>query len=89
MGQRKSKAEKTELELLMLKACPPNAKGKKTIRHLAGLIDVTPWAARKWILADTIPARRAKQIVDLSESQETLAPKDRVSLADFEKFVYA
>jgi hypothetical protein len=72
----------TEFHQLLLEATPVNEHGNRTILHLSEILGVTRWAITKWILNNRIPARRAKQIVDLNPDN----PK--ISLDRFEKYVY-
>lgn len=69
-----------ELTQLMLTAVPENERGYKTLSHLAKLMGVTKWAQRKWITAQELPAKRAMQIVEISEG--------RVDIRQLDKFVY-
>lgn len=54
---------------LLLDACPPDAKGRKSISVLAGLLGIEPWSIHKWIKKKKIPAGRANQIVSISEGR--------------------
>ena len=69
-----------ELHKLLLRASPVNEHGNKTLSHLAKTIGVTRWAMQKWILNERIPPDRVVQIVDVSDG--------RVSISDFDRFVY-
>ena len=69
-----------ELQKLLLFAVPPSPHGHKSINHLAKLMKLNRWAIQKWIINQSIPPKRAAQVVDLSEG--------RVSLGDFSRFVY-
>lgn len=69
------------LRELILRACPPNpATGMSSIRHLAKLLDMSEQGIFQWFKTNTIPPKRAAEIVDLSEG--------RVTLADFSPWVY-
>lgn len=70
----------SELHQLLLRAVPVNSHGNKTLNHLAKTLKVTKWAIRKWINNDRISPTRAMQIVGIAEG--------RVSLKDFDRFVY-
>ena len=67
---------------LLLKACPPDETGKRSISVLAASFNppITPWAVHKWVLKGKIPPGRVVQIVDMSP--------ETVTLADFSPFVY-
>lgn len=67
---------------LLLKACPPNEKGEKSITILAARVGggLSTWAVYKWIKKGKIPPGRAVEVVDLADG--------RVTLADFSPFVY-
>lgn len=69
-----------DLHKLLLTAVPENKHGNKTLNHLAEKLSVTKWAIRKWINNERIPPERVMQVVDLAEG--------RVSISDFERFVY-
>lgn len=71
---------KNELHGLLLTAVPLDSRGQKTITHLARQLNLSKACIWKWIDKETIPARRAVQIVNLSEG--------RTTLADFNRFVY-
>lgn len=66
---------------LLLRACPPDSRGYKSITVLAEAIGLSAWAIHKWIKAGRIPPNRARDIAKLSAG--------RVELAEFETFVYA
>lgn len=67
---------------LLLKACPPNAKGEKSMTILANSFKppLSSWSLHKWVQKGKIPPVRAVEVVDLSEG--------RVTLADFSPFIY-
>lgn len=56
-----------ELHDLLLRACPADRKGKRSIMILAGKLDVSYQNVYKWIEAGRIPPRRAKDIVKVSK----------------------
>lgn len=65
---------------LLLKACPPDEHGRRSIPVLARHLNMTSWGIFKWIKASHIPPKQAARIVTLSEG--------RVSLEDFTPFVF-
>jgi hypothetical protein len=66
---------------LLLKACPQHPiSGVKSITVLSDFLGINAWSIHKWVKNGKIPAKRAKQIVDLAD--------DRVTLAEFDPFVY-
>lgn len=65
---------------LLLRACPP-IEETKSIANLAAQIGVSAAGVHKWIRKGVIPPKRAKEIVEISAG--------RVTLADFDPFVYA
>lgn len=65
---------------LLLRACPPNEKGEKSITILAEKMGISAWSIHKWVKKGKIPPNRVKEIVELAPSE--------VSLADFTAFVY-
>lgn len=66
---------------LLLRACPPDANGEKSITVLAGALGITPWAIHKWVKNGRVPPRRASRIVDISDG--------RVTISNFTLFVYS
>lgn len=66
---------------LLLRACPANDDGEKSITILAGRLGLSKWAVHQWVQKGKIPPGRAVEVVDLSDG--------RVTLADFSPFVYA
>lgn len=67
---------------LLLRACPANKNGEKSIAILAESFvpELSAWSIHKWIQKGKIPPKRAVEVVDLSEG--------RVTLADFSPFIY-
>lgn len=79
---------------LLLKVCVPEKKTrKKSITVLAKQIDFTPWGIYLWIKKGRVPAGRAKTLVGNHEryakSVGGLPPKERVTLRDFDPYVYS
>lgn len=66
---------------LLLKACPPDAEGFKSIPILAVELKMTAYGVYKWIKKGKLPPDAAKKVVDRSEG--------RVTLEEFHEFVYA
>lgn len=65
---------------LLLRACPPNAEGEKSITILSRKLKLSASAIHRWIKRNKIPPLRAKQVVDVSGG--------RVTLAQFSPFIY-
>jgi hypothetical protein len=65
---------------LLLRACPPNRNGEKSITILANKLKLSSWSVHKWIQNGKIPPKRAVEVVDISDG--------RVALADFSPFIY-
>lgn len=65
---------------LLLKACPPDKNGIKSISVLAERLEISAWSIHKWVQKGKIPPGRAVEVVDIAEG--------RVTLADFSPFVY-
>lgn len=65
---------------LLLRACPPNEKNEKSIYVLADRLGIRPWAVYKWISRNHIPARRAKEIVDIADGE--------VSISEFSPYIF-
>lgn len=68
----------TSLKDVLLKACPPDEHGEKSINRLARALDMTSQAVYKWIEIERIPGPQAQRIIDLSEGRIT-----RKDLMDF------
>lgn len=64
---------------LLLKVCPPNKQGVKSITVLAKTMKLSSQALYGWIANERIPASRAKALVKLS--------KGGVSLEEVVKYV--
>jgi len=74
---------KGALHDLLLRACPPNEFGEKSITVLAIKLGLSAWAVHKWANRGKLPPNRARDIVDIAD------PRAAVTLADFTPFVYA
>jgi hypothetical protein len=57
---------------LLLKACPPNEHGERSIPILAKYLDMSSWGVFKWIKNNKLPPRQAMKIVELSEGKVTI-----------------
>ena len=68
------------LHTLLLKACPPDKAGEKSITILARKLGLAPATLHKWVRRMKIPPERVTQIVDIAGG--------RVTIADFNAFVY-
>lgn len=55
-------------------------KGVKSISVLAKLLGMSAWGVNKWIHKKSIPPKKAKAIVDMSEG--------RVALDEFSPFIF-
>jgi hypothetical protein len=73
---------------LLLKACPPDANNTVSISILARQIDHTPQGLQRWISRNSIPPKKAKMIVELSQARTDVGPEGKVSLADFSPFIF-
>lgn len=60
------------LHTLLLRACPENEHGNKTLTSLAKAMNLSRWAIRKWINAGKLSPERAMQVVKISEGRVTL-----------------
>lgn len=60
------------LQDLLLKACPPDDKGRVSIPHLAGKLNLSSTSVYNWIAANRVPSRRVKSLVKLSKGRITL-----------------
>ena len=52
---------------LLLQACPPDSKGKRSIMILAARLGVSYQRIYQWIEAERIPPKRVKDIVTLAD----------------------
>lgn len=68
------------LFILLMRASPPNKHGKKTIAELARRLGVSRWTIYRWVRAEKMEPENVVRIVDLAEG--------RVTISDFERFVY-
>lgn len=82
---------------LLLKACPPDADGVKSIPLLAEThLSMTPYGVYKWIKNAKIPPEKAALVVQINtdfwakeKSEGRPVRKDeQVSLNDFHPYVY-
>lgn len=77
---------------LLLRACPPDPKtGIKSITRLADLLGLTSWCCYKWIRNNHIPPAQAKLVMSVWDkwaTRQTVYPVDRVSLRDFDPYVF-
>lgn len=72
--------QESELYQLLMRAAPYDRFGRKTVPELARALGMSRWGVYKWLKHERIRPERVKQIVDISEG--------RVTLADFERYVY-
>ena len=56
---------------LLLEACPPDAKGRKSIVGLATLLDCSHQYVYRWIENGRVPPQFVKKIVELEGSNVT------------------
>jgi hypothetical protein len=78
---------------LLLKACPPNEDGIKSVPILAEALDMTAYGVYKWIKNVKIPADQAMRVVETSRGP--LDPKNpdavrepRVVVEDFYPYIF-
>lgn len=69
-----------DLHALLLKACPPDDKGKQSIPVLAQALGVSHQYIYKWIDAKKVPPAYASKMVDKANG--------RVALTDFHPYVF-
>lgn len=74
--------DKGALHRLLLRACPPNAKGEKSITILANRLKLSAWAVHKWCNKGHISPNRARDVVDVAD------PESGITLTDFSPFFY-
>lgn len=74
--------DKGALHRLLLRACPPNKKGEKSITVLAAKLRLSAWAIHKWCNKGRISPNRARDVVDVAD------PETGVTLSDFSPFFY-
>ena len=65
---------------LLIRACPPNRKGQKSIPVLAKAMELTKWNIYKWIKRGRVPPERAEEIVKLANGS--------VALEEFFPFIF-
>lgn len=69
-----------ELQDLLLRACPVNDKGKRSIPVLAKHLGVSTQYVYRWIDDKSIPPKFVRRLVDMGDG--------KVTLDDFHKFVF-
>lgn len=65
---------------LLLEACPPDAKGTRSIVVLAKLLGVTPQYIYVWIERNHVPAKFVRPLVEMS--------RGRVRLEQFHEYAF-
>ena len=68
------------LHELLITACPPDEKGRRSIAILAQAVGVNRASVYLWMKQRKLPPERAAAVVDVSDG--------RVNLRDFDPFVY-
>lgn len=68
------------LQDLLLEACPPNDKGKRSIPVLAKHLGVSNQYVYRWIEDKSVPPKFVRKLVDMADG--------RVGLDDFHPFVF-
>lgn len=69
------------LKTLLLKGTPPDENNEVSVEHLTQLLGLnSSWSIYKWIKKGTISAKRAKQVVALSDGE-------LVTLEEFHDFL--
>lgn len=79
------------LGALLVKACPPDEAGIKSIPTLARYIRLAPQSLYKWISQVKIPPDRVVEIVSLNKravADGRMAESDAVSIEDFSPYVF-
>lgn len=69
-----------ELQDLLLKACPPDKNGKRSIPVLAKHLGVSNQYVYRWIDEESVPPKYVRKLVEISD--------EKVSFNDFHKFVF-
>ncbi|MCQ4311713.1 helix-turn-helix domain-containing protein [Pseudomonas stutzeri] len=69
-----------ELQDLLLRACPPDSTGKRSIPVLAKHLGVSNQYVYRWIEEKSVPPKYVTKLVEISDEQ--------VSFSDFHKFVF-
>jgi hypothetical protein len=70
-----------DLYHLLIRCCPPDQDGHKSITRLAGKLSMTDSGVRKWLKDDRMSGARALQVVELAGDPE-------ITVADFDRWVY-
>lgn len=76
------------LQTLLLKACPANEKGTKSIPLLAKALKTSHQYVYRWIDDNCVPPKFVKKIVELMGDQDNIPDEDKVTLKDFHPYVF-
>lgn len=68
------------LQDLLLKACPPDSEGKRSIPVLAKHLGLSNQYVYRWIKDASVPAKYVRKLVEIADG--------RVSFSDFHEYVF-
>ena len=83
MAYTKDMKDPAGLKDLLVRICPPDAKGRKSIPVLAKALKMSDYGVYKWINSGSIPPRVAPKLIKLAKKAG-----EALELADLHKFVF-
>lgn len=83
-AQDRKTADLGDLHKLLIRACPPDKDGVRSIPILASKLKMSDQAIYGWIERKRVPYRRAQAMVDLNDKR---GAEDQLSLEDFQPFM--
>lgn len=72
------------LHSLLIRACPPDKEGVRSIPLLANKLKMSDQAIYGWIERKRLPYRRAQALVDMNPLR---GEEDQLTLADFQPYM--
>lgn len=68
--------ETARLHHNLVRLCPPNRRGKRSVRILAEWLGISAWAAYKWVRAGAVPPHRVPDLLQLQRDHfgEVIVP---------------
>lgn len=83
MAYTKNVKDPAGLKALLIRICPPDKKGRKSIPVLAKKLKMSDYGVYKWINAGRIPPSQAPKLVKVAKSIG-----EPLTLQDLHKFVF-
>lgn len=83
-AQDRKTADLGELHKLLLRACPPDTEGVRSIPMLASRLKMSDQGIYGWIERNRVPYRRAQALVDMNDKR---GAEDQLTLEDFQPYM--